>query len=305
LQRKLTINLGYLQNASTLKTQLVEKHKLNFRQEKCRYNTRIISPRRLEMKYKLTNTVCAALFIMCPVANALTPVDVELQLLIDISGSISSNEYNLQMLGYSNAFASDNVQNAIINGTQGQIAVQLIMWSGSNDQEVSIDWTLIDSADSADNLSASIADIARPFSGWTAIGSAIDYSYSLFESNDFLGTHQIIDISGDGTNNSGSNPAEASANALSNGVDTINGIVITDDQTVIDQYYNDVIGGDSPFLLSPANFQDFQTAIENKIVAEIAGTTPPQAIVVNVPEPSTLALFAISIVIIFRRSLFK
>lgn len=232
--------------------------------------------------------------------HAITQVDVELQLLIDISGSVNSNEYYLQMQGYSDAFASDNVQNAILNGTEGQIAVQLIMWSGSSNQQVMIDWALVDSVESADNLATEIASIARPFSGWTAIGSAIEYAYPLMVNNDFAGTKQIIDISGDGTNNNGISPAQASAAAINAGVDTINGIVITENQNVIDQYAQDVVAGDTPFLLAPATFNDFQIAIEDKIVAEIEGSTPPNA--VAIPEPNSIALFLAALLIpVFRR----
>jgi len=256
------------------------------------------------MRFIAISLSCAVLLILSPISKALTPVDVELQLLIDISGSISATEYDLQMQGYSNAFANDTVQNAIINGTEGQIAVQLIMWSGRNNQQVMIDWTLVDSKASADSLSSSIANIARPFSGWTAIGSAIEYSYPLFLDNGFIGTQQIMDISGDGTNNSGTQPSTASSNAIDNGVDTINGIVITNSQAVIDQYYEEVIAGDSPFLLAPANFNDFQTAIENKIIAEIEGTIPPQAIV-QIPEPSSITLFLMSGIFLFTRNALK
>lgn len=256
------------------------------------------------MKPIYKNLPYALLLIASNATHALTPVDVELQLLVDISGSINTNEYNLQMQGYSNAFASDNVQNAIISGTQGRIAVQMIMWSGKNNQQVMVDWTLIDSNSSADSLADTIAAIARPFSGWTAIGSVIEYSYPQFLSNSFLGTKKIIDISGDGTNNSGINPSTASTNAVNAGIDTINGVVITSNQAVINQYATDVIAGDTPFLLAPANFQDFQTAIENKIIAEIEGSVPEQA-VVKVPEPSTLILFLISVGFLLRRSLIK
>ncbi len=241
----------------------------------------------------------------CAQAHAITPVDVdvELQLLIDISGSVSSDEYNLQMLGYANAFESENVQNAIINGTEGKIAVQLIMWSGKYSQQVMIDWSLIDSTESANTLSDEIANIARPFSGMTAIGSAVEYSYSLFENNGFNGTTQVIDISGDGTNNAGSSPSAATQTALNSGVDTINGIVITSDQGVIDQYYNEVIGGDTPFLLAPATFDDFQAAIEHKIVSEIEGTKPAGA--VAIPEPTSFILFILSFTLIgFRKYLY-
>jgi len=231
---------------------------------------------------------------------AITYVDIELQLLVDISGSVNTSEYDLQMQGYQAAFESNRVQNAIINGTQGQIAVQLIMWSGSNQQEVMIDWTLIDSASTADDFADNIALLSRPFSGMTAIGSAIEYAYPLFENNGFSGFDQIIDISGDGTRNSGSSIQTANSNALNSGVDTINGIVITDDQQVIDQYYNKVIGGETPFLLAPADFDAFQDSIENKLVAEIEGSQPVNA--VSVPEPNTLHLLLSSaILLMFKR----
>lgn len=237
---------------------------------------------------------CLSLAIVCSSpALAITPVDVELQLLLDISGSINSQEYDLQLQGYANAFKSDSVQNAIINGTQGSIAVQLIMWSGSNQQEVMIDWSLVDSTQAADDLSDVIASLARPFAGWTGIGSAIEYAYPLFNNNNYSGTTNVIDISGDGTNNTGVAPATARQNALNNGVDTINGIVITGNQAVIDQYVNDVVGGEDPFLLAPANFDDFQLAIENKIAAEIAGTQPVQAIKVSEPSPLYFMVFTI------------
>ena len=235
--------------------------------------------------------LAALLLSTSSAAYSVTQVDIELQLLLDISGSIDSSEYDLQLLGYQAAFESDNVQNAIINGSEGQIAVQLIMWSGPNQQSVMIDWTLVDSAASADTFAADIAAIARPFSGWTAIGEAIEYAYPLFEDNGFEGFDQIMDISGDGTNNSGVAPGIASDNAIADGVDTINGIVITTNQNVVDQYLDEVVNGETPFLLAPGNFDDFQTSIENKIVAEISGTSPTGA--VTVPEPGTLGLFAI------------
>lgn len=243
--------------------------------------------------------VAVLLLTMSSAAHSVTQVDIELQLLLDISGSIDTDEYNLQLQGYQAAFESSNVQNAIINGNQGKVAVQLIMWSGPDQQSVMIDWTLVDSSASANTLASDIGMIARPFSGWTAIGEAIEYAYPLFENNGFEGFDQIIDISGDGTNNSGMTPDIASVNAIAAGVDTINGIVITTNQNVVDQYLNEVVNGDSPFLLAPGNFDDFQTAIENKIVAEIAGTSPVGA--VSVPEPGTLGLFAISVLFICLR----
>lgn len=247
------------------------------------------------MYKKLTNGCAVVLLTICMPSYAIDYVDIELQLLVDISGSINTTEYDLQLQGYQAAFESNDVQNAIINGTEGQIAVQLIMWSGRNQQEVMIDWSLIDSTQSADAFASQVGALARPFSGMTAIGSAIEYAYPLFESNGFSGFSQIIDISGDGTKNSGQSIETAQANALDSGVDTINGIVITTSQSVIDQYYNEVVGGEDPFLLAADNFIDFQESIENKISAEIEGTKPNN--IVSVPEPSTLYLLSLSLIL--------
>ncbi|MBU2893642.1 DUF1194 domain-containing protein [Colwellia sp. D2M02] len=230
---------------------------------------------------------------------AIEMVDVELQLLIDISGSVDNSEYNLQMQGYKAAFESDNVQNAIIGGINGKIAVQLIMWSGRDQQEIMIDWTLIDSADTGDAFAATIDTLARPFSGMTAIGSAINYGYSQFENNGFESLSQVIDVSGDGTNNSGSSPSTASADALAAGIDKINGIVITTNQRVIDQYTNSVVAGDNAFLLAPATFSEFQSAIETKITYEIKGLIPPGDLITPIPEPKTIYLALISFIVLY------
>lgn len=218
-------------------------------------------------------------------------VDVELQLLIDISGSVNSNEYQLQMNGYKEAFESSNVQNSIVNGTNGKIAVQLIMWSGSSQQEVMIDWTLIDSPIASNAFATTIATLARPFSGMTAIGKAIDYGYTQFATNNFQGLSQVIDVSGDGKNNNGMSPEYARDNALNAGIDKINGIVITSKQNVIDEYVDNVVAGDNSFLLATTNFEDFKSAIETKIANEIQGVIPPENLIVSVPEPNSIVLF--------------
>ena len=226
-------------------------------------------------------------------------VDTELQLLLDVSGSVNSSEYQLQLDGYANAFGSTDLQQAILNGPIGSIAVQLIMWSGSSQQQVMIDWSLIDSIESASSLSSAIVSLARPFAGFTAIGSAISYGYPTFQNNGFDGTQNVIDVSGDGTNNSGISPSQARALALNNGINTINGIVITESQSVQDQYMDDVIGGDDAFMLATSDFQTFEQAINQKLIGEITGTTPEGA--VSIPEPSALAMFALSVLFLFRR----
>ena len=246
----------------------------------------------------------ALLMLSTLTVNASIIVDLELQLLADVSGSVDSSEYALQLQGYADAFKSTSVHNAITSGANGGIAVQYIEWS--TNQAIQLNWTLINSAASANAFADLLAGLSRAnnIGSSTGIGSAIDFGKDLFATNDFTSARQVMDVSGDGTNNVGLTPAGARDDALSAGVDTINGIVITTNQNVVDQYLDEVVNGETPFLLAPGNFDDFQTSIENKIVAEISGTSPTGA--VTVPEPGTLGLFAIPVAFMcFRKRTIK
>ena len=97
--------------------------------------------------------ISAAMFILflLPISqvHALTPVDIELSLLVDVSSSVNSTEFNLQKQGYANAFTNASIISAIESGAHGAIAVSLTYWSSSNHQVVAVDWTLINDTASA------------------------------------------------------------------------------------------------------------------------------------------------------------
>lgn len=210
------------------------------------------------------------------------PVDLELTLLVDVSGSIDSNEFNLQKTGYMKAFQDAVVANAINNGVYKKIAVEMIYFSGASQQQVAVPWTLVTS-ESAYGFGTAIGNTTRPFSGLTAVGSALNYSYPTFNNNGYEGTRLVIDVSGDGETNDGVASQTGRDNALANGVTTINGLVIGCDRLVFNHYQNKVIGGQEAFLLQVDNFADFEQAIKRKLAREIDPGNP-------VPEPATLSL---------------
>ena len=243
----------------------------------------------------LKKLAAAAVLAASSVGSAqAAPVGMELMLLVDVSGSVDTTEYNLQKSGYAAAFRSAAVQNAILNSQLGSIAVTFIEWSGRSQQSTRVGWTLIDSAASSNAFANSIDSITRAFSDLTAIQDAIGRSYLGFGtevggvSNGFESLRQVIDVSGDGEDNDSVSFAGTGGRdaALRAGVDTINGLPIGGGAALTNYYTNSVIGGAGAFVDPASTFAEFGASIERKLVREIQGNP--------VSEPSTLALLGLA-----------
>jgi hypothetical protein len=203
-------------------------------------------------------------------------VNTELLLLVDVSGSIDASEFNMQKTGYANAFQNPAVQGYIaIN--PGGIAVSLVYWSSRTQQAQAVGWTHLTDAASANAFATAISNTTRPYNNNTAVQAALNYGWPLFANNGFEGNNLFIDISGDGVDNN-SLPTSFRLGggrdaALANGVTTINGIVIGG-STAVANYYNDYVIGGGGVLFTAATFNDFGTAILQKIYYEVGGPGP-------------------------------
>lgn len=228
-------------------------------------------------------TMVAASLGMSTPANAI-PVALELQLLVDVSGSVDAGEFNLQKGGYVAAFQDPVIQAAIAAlAGSGGIAVQYISWSGTNQQSVQVGWTQITDAASANAFAAAINATVRPFSGNTAPGSAINFGTPLFLNNGFEGTRLVMDVSGDGAQNEGASTPAARNAAVAAGI-TINGLPILGEAGLAAWYAANIVsvGG---FQVNAVDFAAFTNAVKTKIGREITQT----------PEPGTLALFSLGL----------
>jgi hypothetical protein len=212
-----------------------------------------------------------------------TPVDIELIIAVDVSGSIDAEEARLQRDGYVNAFTDPEVIGAITRGMLGRIAIIYIEWAGIHHSKTVVDWTLIDSEDSAKAFAANVAKAPLETALWTSISRAIAYTLPKFDGNGFEGTRRVIDISGDGPNNQGGLVTGFRDQAVAAGV-TINGLPIVNNKPSpwgwpplpdLDLYYKHcVIGGSGAFYVVANNFSDFGRAVRKKLLLEIAGRQP-------------------------------
>ena len=128
----------------------------------------------------------------------------------DVSRSIDDPEFDLQRKGYAAALTDPRVLAAIQGRSGAAIAVCFIEWSGDEDQQVVVDWTEIRDEEDAGSMAAAILAAPRSFMGWTSISAAIDFAMDAhFANSKWQARRRIIDISGDGTNNSGRPVTEA------------------------------------------------------------------------------------------------
>jgi len=203
---------------------------------------------------------------------AATVVDLELVLAVDVSQSVNSHEFALQMAGYAKAFRDRRVLGAIRAAGDHGIAVALVQWANPRQHAVAIAWSHVRDAASAKRLARRIAQSPRAyFRGGTAIGSALAFCIPLFEANRFDGRRKIIDLSGDGSENRGAPPGLVRDLAVALGL-TINGLAILNDRPYLDRYYErNVIGGSDAFVVTAADYGDFAGAVVSKLVREIAG----------------------------------
>jgi hypothetical protein len=214
--------------------------------------------------------------------------DLLLVLAADVSRSIDEGEFELQRKGYAAALSDPRVLAAIRGGSNGTIAVCFVEWSGAGEQMVVADWIVIRDDEDAGSLSATILAAPRSFMGRTSISGAIDFAMERFAAAKPHSNRRIIDISGDGTNNSGRPVTEARDQALAEGV-TINGLAIVNDKPnpgyafhtqppggLPEWYRQNVIGGPGAFLRVVEDFRSFADAMTNKLVSEIVAVASPE-----------------------------
>jgi len=248
--------------------------------------------------------------------SASVAVDTELILLVDVSGSVTSEQFSSLLNSYAQAITSSSVLDAIQSGNYGKIAATMVFWGGETDQVVAVPWMEISNTSQAADFSSLLLAATRPFEGRTAIGSALDFATPLFGTetggadNGFSSLVQIIDVSGDGVDNSTPPRGDRAANvrsardrALAAGVDMINGLPIADTSgTLLAYYAENVIGGavgrTDAFAEEATTYEELEHSLVLKLTREITAG----AEIKTIPEPSAAGLLGlVSLTLLVRR----
>jgi hypothetical protein len=235
--------------------------------------------------WRVVVAAIALAVLWSPAAGELVGVDLQLVIAIDVSASMDESRRRVQREGYARAIRSAEVLAAIKSGPHGRIAIACFRWASPDYQRVIVPWTIVETPADADAVARAIEREPLAAEGGTSISAALLFSERLLHAAGVRADRKIIDVSGDGPNNSGPLLSPARHSVLASGV-TINGLAIAPLRkeertfgpfapTTIRSYYQDcVIGGAGAFVIAVDEVDDFEPAIRTKLTTEIAELHP-------------------------------
>jgi hypothetical protein len=226
-------------------------------------------------------------------------VDLELILAVDVSPSMSEVEQRVQRDGYVSAFRSPDVARAIELGPHRMIAVSYIEWAGPGYQRIVMPWTIIGDYDDAKRFADALAIQPILREPGTSISAGLLRAENLLAHSRSTSHRRVIDVSGDGPNNSGPLVEPVRDKLVASGV-SINGLPISlhhgysntfesFDAGFLESYYEHcVIGGSDAFVIGIEDISQFEVAIHRKLVREIAGHSTHASLASYRPQIATV-----------------
>ncbi|MEL7164135.1 MAG: DUF1194 domain-containing protein [Pseudomonadota bacterium] len=195
-----------------------------------------------------------------------------LLLALDVSSSVDADEDRLQRGGTASALISPQVQAAFF-ALEDPVALAVYEWSGRYNQEVLLDWVMIDSPAALVAAAEVIARSRRSHNEFpTAMGYAIGFASEMFRRAPACLT-RTLDIAGDGQNNEGFGPEAAYREFPLDGV-VVNGLAVNAadfeaETQLVPFYLREVIRGPGAFLEIAQGFDDYERALRRKLEREL------------------------------------
>lgn len=223
-------------------------------------------------------TICQSLLLLAvmalPTSSLARCPDLALVLAIDASGSVGDAEFQLQMRGYSAAFRSLAVQQAI--QSVGEVEVAVVLWGDGEMSSKVLPFRDVSSPKASSDLAEMIRGIRRVVTGNTGIGRGLWTALDMIERQAPCAMRQIVNVSGDGKESFGARPQQSLplsvARLRAEAMDvTVNALAIESDVSdLADWYSENLISGAGAFVMRISGLSSFAAAIEEKLVREIS-----------------------------------
>lgn len=199
---------------------------------------------------------------------------------LDISGSVDTREYRLQLDGLAAALNSPEVRRVLFAQPDAPVWITVYEWSGPRDHNTILPWFPVESDNDLAVITGTLTSHQRPVAApTTAIGAAMLAGFAMLDQQTDC-WKRTLDLSGDGWTNTGPRPQDIPHARTPPGV-VVNGLVIGsgnrrgDDERFADikelsaYYANYVVRGPGAFVEVALGFEQYADAMERKLLREL------------------------------------
>lgn len=205
---------------------------------------------------------------------AATACRLALVLAIDISSSVDAEEDALQRGGMAAALRDEAVAAAFF-AVDLPVALAVFEWSGRYNQEVILDWRMIEVPGDLAQAATAIERSRRSYNEFpTAMGEALSFAGEMLARGPAC-LAQTVDMAGDGENNEGPGPEQpygtpAFAQVTVNGLVVANAADFQTEDRLTAFYQREVLHGPGAFMVVADGFGDYARAIRAKLIREVS-----------------------------------
>jgi hypothetical protein len=231
----------------------------------------------------LALAVAGAVALSPNAARADHAVDVNVVSALDASDSMMRHEEWIELDGMARAVSDSAFLAAVQAGVHHRIGFAAFTWSNHGDLRVVVPWSVLGSPADAERIADRLrqvpryddraadtrqGDAAGPPDRLTDLSAAIRFGLDLLEAAPHRARRLVLNVSGNGVDNSGEGPQAARAEALRAGA-IINGLVIGEAHGIADYYRRQVIGGPGSFLIQARQPADIARAMLRKLLLDL------------------------------------
>ncbi|MCX7888793.1 MAG: DUF1194 domain-containing protein [Rhodobacteraceae bacterium] len=220
----------------------------------------------VDAEYRALVGAALAALVAGPAAAA--ECRLALALGMDVSRSVSRQDYAIQTGGLIDALTDREIRDAFL-GPADFVALAVYEWSGEGYQVVTLPWAEIRSAADLEAALATLRANLRLSDAYpTALGAGLAFGRQMLEARTDC-AFRTLDISGDGRSNSGPPPGAVYERGGWGDI-TVNGLAIEQHEEGLTAYYRrEVLRGPGAFVETARRHEDFPAAFRRKLLREL------------------------------------